>query len=92
MNGPTNTATDRYLGAREDSFGVGHGVLTGVETAKTVVGAGPTSQVSNGNAGRIASLRDGIAGLGIGIGRGTAGTKSPSNTAKEDRPMEVEMQ
>jgi hypothetical protein len=89
MNGPTNTATDRYLGPREDS-GIGHGVLTGIETSKTVVGAGPTRQVSNGNAGRIASLRDGIAGLGIGIGRGTSGTKSPNNTGKE--AMEVEMQ
>ena len=90
MNGPTNTATDRYLGPREDSFGIGHGVLTGVETAKTVVGAGPTKQVANGNAGRIASLRDGIAGLGIGIGRGSPGTKSPNNTGKD--AMEVEMQ
>jgi myotubularin-related protein 6/7/8 len=90
MNGPTNTATDKYLGPREDSFGVGHGVLTGVETAKSTVGAGPTKQVSNGNAGRIASLREGIAGLGIpGVGRGP-GTKSPRNTAKE--AMEVEMQ
>jgi myotubularin-related protein 6/7/8 len=87
MNGPTNTATDKYLGLREDSLGVGHGVLTGIETAKTIVGAGPTRQVSNGNAGRIASLRDGIAGLGIGIGRASPGTNNPTEEA-----MEVEMQ
>ena len=90
MNGPTNIATDKYLGLREDSLGVGHGVLTGIETAKTIVGAGPTRQVSNGNAGRIASLRDGIAGLGIGIGRASPGTKSPNNPTEE--AMEVEMQ
>jgi len=90
MNGPANTATDRYLGPREDNFGIGHGILTGVETANTAVGAENTRQVSNGNAGRIASLRQGIAGLGIGMGRGTAGTKSPGNAAKQE--MEVEMQ
>lgn len=90
MNGSTNTATDRYLGPREDSLRVGHGVLTGVETAHTAAGAGTTRQVSNENPGRIASLREGIAGLGIGIGRGNSGTKSPNNPTKE--AMAVEMQ
>jgi hypothetical protein len=50
-------------------------------------------QISNGNAGAFASLRDGIAGLGIGkgiaMGRGTSGSKSPANGKQ---PMEVEMQ
>jgi hypothetical protein len=85
MNGPFNTATDRYL-AREDSSGVGRSVLTGIETAHVAVGAGTTRQVSNGN-GAFANLREGIAGLGIGKGIGSPGSKSP---AKQE--MEVEMQ
>ena len=49
-----------------------------------------TRQVSNGNPGTFASLRDGIAGLGIGRGRGTSGgSKSP---ASGKQAMEVEMQ
>ena len=85
MNGPFNTATDRYL-AREDSSGIGRSVLTGVETAHVVVGAGTTRQVSNGN-GAFANLREGIAGLGIGKGIGSSGSKSPAKLE-----MEVEMQ
>jgi myotubularin-related protein 6/7/8 len=85
MNGPFNTATDRYL-TREDSSGVGRSILTGVETAHVAVGAGTTRQVSNGN-GAFANLREGIAGLGIGKGIGSSGSKSP---AKQE--MEVEMQ
>jgi hypothetical protein len=85
MNGPFNTATDRYL-AREDSSGIGRSVLTGVETAHVAVGAGTTRQVSNGN-GAFANLREGIAGLGIGKGLGSSGSKSPAKLE-----MEVEMQ
>jgi myotubularin-related protein 6/7/8 len=85
MNGPFNTATDRYL-AREDSSGIGRSVLTGVETAHVAVGAGTTRQVSNGNSA-FANLREGIAGLGIGKGIGSSGSKSPAKLE-----MEVEMQ
>ena len=47
-------------------------------------------QLSNESPGAFASLRDGIAGLGIGRGRGTSGgSKSP---ASGKQPMEVEMQ
>lgn len=90
MNGPSNAATDRYLG-REDSVGAGRGVLTGVETAHAAVGAGAaTKQVANGNApGAFASLRDGIAGLSIGKGKAPVGTRIASS-AKE--ALEVEMQ
>ncbi|KAF8864089.1 phosphatases II [Acephala macrosclerotiorum] len=93
MNGPTNAATERYLGPREDSVGVGHGVLTGVETAERVIPASSIRQPPpNGNQGKLASLRDGIAGLGIvkSMG-GQGGSKSPAN-GKEKGPMEVEMQ
>lgn len=89
MNGPTNVQTDRYLGTNREGLGVGHGVLTGVETAHTAAGAGTTRQVSNGSAGGFAGLREGIAGLGIGKGRGGSGSKSPANVKQE---MEVEMQ
>jgi myotubularin-related protein 6/7/8 len=102
MNGPRTTATERPLGHGEESFGNNRPVLTGVETAHiTAVAAqqsnpfteghadNATRQVSNGNAGAFATLRDGIAGLGIGRGKGTSGTKSP---ASGKQPMEVEMQ
>ena len=88
MNGPFNTVTERYL-AKEDSSGIGRGVLTGVETATTAAGAVTSRQVSGGNAGGFASLREGIAGLGIGKGKGSSGTKSPASAKQE---MEVEMQ
>jgi myotubularin-related protein 6/7/8 len=103
MNGPVNLQTERYLGGRSSpsptpgnggaGTGVGKGVLMGVETAHfalTVGGStgGGSSGGSNGDAGRFASLRDGIAGLGIGRGRSASGSKSPANDGK----MEVEMQ
>ncbi|TVY13561.1 Phosphoinositide 3-phosphatase [Lachnellula arida] len=75
--------------------GIGKGVLTGVESAHSALtvggstSSGSGSGASNGDAGRFASLRDGIAGLGIGRGKGGAGgSKSPANGGK----MEVEMQ
>ncbi|KAF4627880.1 hypothetical protein G7Y89_g10275 [Cudoniella acicularis] len=67
-------------------------------------GSGPKRHVSssgsilNGDSGPFATLRDGIAGLGIGrsvSGRDTggSGSRSPANGgAKAKRPMEVEMQ
>jgi myotubularin-related protein 6/7/8 len=89
MNGPTNAATERYLSANKDGLGVGHGVLTGVETASSAAGAGTTRQVSNGNAGGFAGLKEGIAGLGLGKSRGGSGSKSP---ADPKQALEVEMQ
>ncbi|PVH86885.1 phosphatases II [Cadophora sp. DSE1049] len=92
MNGPSNAATDKYLG-NQDTVGVGRGVLTGVETAHTVVPAGSAAKpVPNGStpaAGSFASLREGIAGLGIGMGKGGSGSKSPSSGKDA---LEVEMQ
>ena len=89
MNGPTNAATERYLGAHTPTLGSPRSILTGVETATMTTGAGTTRKVSNGTAGGFASLRNGIAGLGIGRGKGNQGSKSPGNIKKE---MEVEMQ
>lgn len=87
MNGPTNTVTERYLSSN-NSLGVSRtGVLTGVETAHTAAGAGTMRNVSNG--GSFSSLREGIAGLGLGKGKTSPGTKSPGNIKQE---MEVEMQ
>jgi len=89
MNGPTNSATERYLGNNANSLGASRSVLTGIETATTAAGAGTTRQVSNGNTGSFASLREGIAGLGLGRGKVAHGNKSPGNVKQE---MEVEMQ
>jgi myotubularin-related protein 6/7/8 len=89
MNGPTNTATDKYL-ATYDTITAGRGVLTGIETATSAEGAGTTKYPANGSAGAFAGLKEGIAGLGIGMGKGNSvGNKSPGNMKQE---MEVEMQ
>ncbi|TVY32275.1 Phosphoinositide 3-phosphatase, partial [Lachnellula subtilissima] len=73
--------------------GIGRGVLTGVESAHSALTIGPIGSTSNGHgsgdAGRFASLRDGIAGLGIGRSAG-GGSKSPG--AANGGKMEVEMQ
>jgi len=86
MNGPVNVAAEKYLGNTASTLPV----LTGVETANTAVGvpAVANRQVSN-NVGSFASLREGMAGLGIGKSLGGSGTKSPGNIKKQ---MEVEMQ
>jgi myotubularin-related protein 6/7/8 len=89
MNGPTNAATERYLGPDSSSLGVSRSVLTGIETANSAAGVGKTRQVSNGSAGGFAGLREGIAGLGLGRGKGVPGNKSPGSVEQE---MEVEMQ
>jgi hypothetical protein len=103
MNGPSNHVTERYLNNSSSfaSLPVHRTVLTGVETAhlptthhgaNEALGSGVTRNVSNGNPGRIAQLRDGISSLGIGsvMGAGGAGgTKSPKKVPRE---MEVEMQ
>ena len=102
MNGPRNAATERYLGNGEDSFS-NRPILTGVETAHVAAGVAQSSnpfteghtdtmatrQISNGNVGALATLRDGIAALALGSGKGTSGGKSPGNSKQ---PMEVEMQ
>ena len=88
MNGPTNTATERYLG--NSNLGISRSVLSGVEAVHTGTGAGTTRHVSNGNnGGSFSSLREGIAGLGIGKGKASPRSKSPGNAKQE---MEVEMQ
>lgn len=90
MNGPSNAATDRYLGS-QDTVGVGRGVLTGVETADATVVADSVKPAPNGDStpGSFATLRDGIAGLGIGMGKGGNGSRAPSSSKQ---PMELEMQ
>jgi myotubularin-related protein 6/7/8 len=89
MNGPTNAITERYLRNSQESLGVGQGVLAGVEMAGVAMRSGTTPSVSNGNTGgALAGLREGISNLGIGGGRGNAGSKSPNGNG----PMEVEMQ
>lgn len=106
MNGPKNIVTERYLGNEDETPSHNRTVLTGIETAHVAAGVAQpsnpfrqehldaepaaTRQVSNGNPSAFASLRDGIAGLGIGRGKGTSsGSKSPVGGKQ---PMEVEMQ
>lgn len=89
MNGHTNTATERYLGSQTSSLSSSGNISTGLEVPTIAAGPGTTRQVSDSNAGPFAGLREGIAGLGIGRGKGTQGTRSPGNANKA---MEVEMQ
>lgn len=108
MNGVRNEVTEKYLG-KEEGGGTATGVLTGVETANSAVGAGVAVKAAqglgkessgSGSSGGFAGLREGIAGLGLGIGRGGGGSKSPavvssSSTSGGDKkahPLEVEMQ
>ncbi|XMA08333.1 hypothetical protein WAI453_001124 [Rhynchosporium graminicola] len=94
MNGPSNAATDNYLGS-QDTPGANRSVLTSVETAHHVAPSGsgtksaPESINNTPAPSSLASLRDGIAGLGIGMGKNGSGSKVPSN-GKE--ALEVEMQ
>ncbi|PBP28608.1 protein phosphatase [Diplocarpon rosae] len=90
MNGPSNAATDKYLGS-QDTTGMKRGVLTGVETGHSAVIADTVKTVPNEASapGAFASLRGGIAGLGIGMGMSGAGAKSSSNSRQA---VEVEMQ
>jgi myotubularin-related protein 6/7/8 len=89
MNGPTNTVTERYLGSQSSSLSSSGSILTGVESSTAATQSGTTRQASDGNAGRFAGLREGIAGLGIGKGKAIQGNRSPGSVKKE---MEVEMQ
>ena len=65
-------------------------ILAGVETADDSAGpaAAPTSS-PNGFTGGLPGLAAGVAALGIGKGKGTRRSKSPSSVREE---MEVEMQ
>lgn len=67
-------------------------VLTGVETAEDAIGpaaAPPKSPPTNGITGGMSALSASVAAIGLGKGKGTKGSKSPSSLRKE---MEAEMQ
>lgn len=94
MNGPTIHRQMQGQGLDSDGSGSGSAtpntVLTGVETADSAVGAGtPGKAISNGAAGAISAITAGVAGLGVGLGKGRDGRKNPSAVKAE---MEVEMQ
>jgi len=89
MNGPVRHRYDQGLDGTDFSF---TNIITGVETADDATGAGASGNLmSNGNATETmrATLAAGVANLGIGIGKGKDGRKSPSGVKQE---MEVEMQ
>lgn len=89
MNGHRNAATERYLGSQTSGLSSNGSVSTGLEVPTAATGVENTKQVSESSSGPLAGLREGIAGLGIGRGKGTVGTRSPAKVNKE---MEVEMQ
>ena len=89
MNGPIRQRYSQGLNGANDKF---TNIITGVETADDATGTGaPGKAMSNGNAmGNMTStLAASVATLGIGLGKGIDGRKSPSGVQKE---MEVEMQ
>lgn len=130
MNGPSNVATEKYLGSENSPGRVARspspqpgttGILEGVETAHASLtvnrspspnrnsGASTSPSPSNGEtlppalANSFATLKNGIAGLGIGGmgmagGNGPSGSSgrsggaSPANGASKVQQMEVEMQ
>lgn len=94
LNGSTVHRHTQSQGLESDGSGSGSAtpntVLTGVETADSAVGVGiPGKAISNGAAGAISALTAGVVGLGVGLGKGRDGGKSPSSVKAE---MEVEMQ
>jgi myotubularin-related protein 6/7/8 len=91
MNGPVNAATERYLSGSGTATPTGvAGILTGVETASTVVGASATRQLSSSPSGGFATLRESISNLSIrGGNKSGQGSRSPSNLKQG---IEVEMQ
>lgn len=94
MNGPTIHRHTQGQGLDSDGSLSGSAtpntVLTGVETADSAVGAGtPGKAISNGAAGAISAITAGVAGFGVGLGKGRDGRKSPPAVKAE---MEVEMQ
>ena len=83
-----NTSTSSHVQSLDGNSNIA--VLSGVETADNAVGSGvPGKAISNGAAGAMSALAAGVAGLGIGKGKGLDGRKSPVNIKSE---MEVEMQ
>lgn len=94
MNGSTVHRHTQTPGFDSDGSGGGSAtpntVLTGIETADSAAGAGtPGNAISNSAAGAISAITAGVAGLGVGLGKGRDGRKSPSSAKAE---MEVEMQ
>ena len=66
-------------------------VLTGVETADDALGAGvPGKELPQPDGAAFSVLASGLAGLGIGKGKGKEGWRSTSGGVKQE--MEVEMQ
>jgi hypothetical protein len=88
MNGPVNVVTERYLGSGAAAPGI-TGIITGIETATTAVGAGTTRQLSSSPSSGLAGLRESISNLSIRGGRSGQGSRSPSNLKQG---IEVEMQ
>jgi len=85
MNGPGKISR-----VKPNENGVAPGVLTGVETAETAVGAGAArNPLPNGDANGVSALASGLGGLGVSKGKGIDGASDPSNLKRE---MEVEMQ
>jgi hypothetical protein len=91
MNGPVNAVTERYLAGSGTATPTGvAGILTGVETANSAVGAATTRQLSSSPSGGFATLRESISNLSIrGGNKSGQGSRSPSNLKQE---IEVEMQ
>ena len=89
MNGPVRRRYNQGLDGTDSSF---TNIITGVETADDAAGTGaPGKMMSNGDApgGIKSTLAAGVANLGIGIGKGKDGRRSPLGVQRE---MEVEMQ
>ena len=89
MNGPIRQRYNPGLNGSNTNF---TDIITGIETADNAAGTGaPGKAVSNGNAASnmASTLAAGVATLGIGLGKGIDGRKSPSGMQRE---MEVEMQ
>lgn len=89
MNGPIKRPYNQGLDGANSNF---TDIVTGVETAGDTAGAGVSGKViSNDNATESmkSTLVAGVANLGIGIGKGKDGRRTPSGVQQE---MEVEMQ
>ncbi|KAI9812127.1 MAG: hypothetical protein M1827_004793 [Pycnora praestabilis] len=87
MNGPPLRSS-----VGESSIGSGvRGVLTGVETADSAIGAGtPNKSILSDHFSSSASLSAGLSGLGLGKAKGTQ--DHPRSTSQVRAELEVEMQ
>lgn len=112
MNGIVNTVSEKYLSGTNtptssfsSSKNPGKSVLTGVETANTSIGLTPNTTplpktsppaTERSTSGGFAGLREGIAGLNLGISRigggGGSGVQASPVAAGKQIEMEVEMQ